>query len=181
MDILVLGVGNILLGDEGVGVHLCHQLKCSYHFTHKGKLTFMDGGTMAQALIPWIVEYDRILILDCVSVVGAQVGALYCFDFDQIPAEITWAGSAHEVEMLQTLKLTALMGDLPLTTIIGLVPAIMQDRTTFELSPDLLQGARLAKEHALKILAQWGVRATLKAKAQDLQQIAYQSYRRALS
>ncbi|WP_120945284.1 HyaD/HybD family hydrogenase maturation endopeptidase [Helicobacter labacensis] len=180
MDILVLGVGNILLGDEGVGVHLCHQLAHNYDFSYPHKLEFMDGGTLAQALIPWIVQYDRLLILDCVSVVGARVGEVFCFEFENIPPQITWAGSAHEVEMLQTLRLTALMGDLPPTSIIGLVPSIVQEQTTFELSVGMLEGAQHAKEHALKLLSEWGVRATLKAQAQDLQEIAHHSYKKAL-
>ncbi|WP_104742057.1 HyaD/HybD family hydrogenase maturation endopeptidase [Helicobacter ailurogastricus] len=179
MKILVLGIGNILLGDEGVGVHLCNQLRHNYTFSGQS-LAFMDGGTMAQALIPWIVEYDRILLLDCVSVAGASMGEVFCFDFENVPSNITWAGSAHEVEMLQTLKLTALMGDLPPTTILGLIPEIVSDTTTFELSPKMLRGAQLAKEKALEILQQWGVRATPQPKPLSLQEIANNSYRMAL-
>ncbi|WP_221281051.1 HyaD/HybD family hydrogenase maturation endopeptidase [Helicobacter gastrocanis] len=179
MKILVLGVGNILLGDEGVGVHLCRQLQCNYAFSGQN-LDFMDGGTMAQALIPWIVEYEKILLLDCVSVAGASVGEVFCFDFANIPPNITWAGSAHEVEMLQTLKLTALMGDLPPTTIIGLIPKIVPDSTTFNLSPAMLEGAQTAKAKALEILQAWGVTATPKPKPLGLQEIANHSYRIAL-
>ncbi|WP_104750251.1 HyaD/HybD family hydrogenase maturation endopeptidase [Helicobacter cynogastricus] len=177
MDILVLGVGNILLGDEGVGVHLCNQLERNYDFTYPHKLEFMDGGTLAQALIPWIVEFDRVLLLDCVSVASARVGEVFCFEFENIPPEITWAGSAHEVEMLQTLRLTALMGDLPPVRVIGLVPSIVQDQTTFQLSAPMCEGALLAKARALESLTEWGVRATPKTQIQSLQEIAYQSYR----
>ncbi|WP_104637280.1 HyaD/HybD family hydrogenase maturation endopeptidase [Helicobacter felis] len=180
MDILVLGVGNILLGDEGVGVHLCNQLAHNYAFDYPHQLEFMDGGTMAQALIPWIVEYNKVLILDCVSVANARVGEVFCFDFENIPPEITWAGSAHEVEMLQTLRLTALMGDLPPTTIIGLVPSIVQEHTTFELSAEMLQGAQVARDCALEILSKWGVRISAKANVQSLTEIAQHSYRMAL-
>ncbi|BCZ19170.1 Quinone-reactive Ni/Fe hydrogenase HydD [Helicobacter sp. NHP19-012] len=176
---MVLGIGNILLGDEGVGVHLCNQLQHNYTFSGQD-LDFMDGGTMAQALIPWIVEYDQILLLDCVSVAGAGVGEVFCFDFENIPSNITWAGSAHEVEMLQTLKLTALMGDLPPTTIIGLIPKIVPDNTTFNLSPAMLEGAQTAKAKALEILQAWGVTATPKPAPLDLQGIANNSYRIAL-
>ncbi|WP_053827950.1 HyaD/HybD family hydrogenase maturation endopeptidase [Helicobacter heilmannii] len=179
MKILVLGIGNILLGDEGVGVHLCKQLQYNYSFSGQD-VDFMDGGTMAQALIPWIVEYEKILLLDCVSVAGAQVGEVFCFDFVQIPSNITWAGSAHEVEMLQTLKLTALMGDLPPTTIIGLVPEIALENTTFNLSPALQKGAQLATEKALEILTAWGLKATPKPTPLSLQDIANNSYRIAL-
>ena len=77
MKILVLGVGNILFGDEGIGVHLCNYLKVNYRFQTQHELDFIDGGTLAQSLIPLITSYDEVLILDCVSVEGASVGEVY--------------------------------------------------------------------------------------------------------
>lgn len=178
---MVLGIGNILLGDEGVGVHLCNFLRLNYTFVPKqaGELVLdcVDGGTMAQALIPLIVDYERMLILDCVSVSGAKVGEVYCFDFDKIPEKITWAGSAHEVEMLQTLRLTALMQDLPPTTIIGLVPSIIAEDTSFSLSEPMLRGAQVALQSALEVLQKWGVCARLKPHPRSLQEVAHLSYK----
>ncbi|WP_205426650.1 HyaD/HybD family hydrogenase maturation endopeptidase [Helicobacter suis] len=174
LKILVLGIGNILLGDEGVGVHLCHFLKHNYYFNPP--IDCLDGGTLAQALIPFIVEYERVLLLDCVDVKDAQVGEVFCFDFNKLPENISWAGSAHEVEMLQTLKLTALVGDLPPTTIIGLIPSLALE-TTFELSNALLKGTQIALQKALEILKSWGIHAQLKPKPLDLQELAYLSYK----
>lgn len=67
MKILILGIGNILFGDEGIGVHLSNLLKLNYSFEGEHEVDIVDGGTMAQHLIPIITNYDRVLILDCID------------------------------------------------------------------------------------------------------------------
>lgn len=176
MKILVLGIGNILFGDEGIGVHLCNLLRLNYCFEGEHSVDFIDGGTMANVLIPIIVEYDSILVLDCVSVEGEKVGEVYYFDFDNVPNMVTWAGSAHEVEMLQTLKLTQFVGDLPPVKIIGLVPEVIGENTAFKLSVAIKKGATLAEKLALEYLCKLGVK-TQKIGDKDLQEIADFSYR----
>ncbi|PAF47684.1 hydrogenase expression/formation protein [Helicobacter sp. 12S02232-10] len=176
MKILVLGIGNILFGDEGIGVHLSNLLKLNYAFEGKHQVEIIDGGTMAQVLIPIITSYERVLILDCVSVAQACVGEVYYFDFDNVPEMITWAGSAHEVEMLQTLKLTQLLGDLPPVKIIGIVPEVIGEETAFKLSSEVKKGAVLAEKLAIEYLTQLGV-SVRKIDDRDLQEIADFSFR----
>jgi len=148
--VLVLGIGNILFGDEGIGVHLSNYLKVNYAFKSKShSIEFIDGGTLAQALIPLMVEYDYILMLDSVNVDGARIGEVYSFPFSALPSNITWAGSAHEVEMLQTLRLTQIIGDLPPLHIIGIIPEIIGENTTFRLSNNLLKGAETMLKEVL--------------------------------
>lgn len=177
MRVLVLGIGNILFGDEGIGVHLCNYLKAnfSYH-SDSHTIDFIDGGTLANMLIPLIVEYDHVLLLDCVNVSDANVGDVYSFDFDKIPESIAWAGSAHEVEMLQTLRLTDLMGDLPKVRIIGIIPEVIGEDTAFTLSNSLLRGADTMRDCALTYLASLGF--DIKRIADTpLQEIANLSYK----
>ena len=177
MRVLVLGIGNILFGDEGIGVHLCNYLKVNYSFSaESNSLDFVDGGTLANALIPLIVEYDSVLILDCVTVAEASIGDVYSFSFDKVPNCITWAGSAHEVEMLQTLHLTRLMGDLPPVHIIGIVPEVIGEETAFRLSQSLLEGAKTMESEAIAHLQSLGFKA-VKTGNRPLQDIANLSYR----
>ncbi|PAF53735.1 hydrogenase expression/formation protein [Helicobacter sp. 13S00482-2] len=176
MNILVLGIGNILFGDEGIGVHLSNLLKLNYAFSGEHKVDIIDGGTMAQLLIPIITSYDRVLILDCVSVENNEIGEVYYFDFDNVPDCITWAGSAHEVEMLQTLKLTQLLGDLPPVKIIGIVPEVIGEDTAFKLSDEILRASVLAERLAIKYLQELGVQVD-KVACKDLQQIANFSFK----
>lgn len=176
MKILVLGIGNILFGDEGIGVHLSNFLKLNYKFTGANEVDFVDGGTLATMLIPLITSYDKVLILDCVSVDNAQIGDVYYFDFDNVPHIITWAGSAHEVEMLQTLRLTAISGDLPPVKIIGIIPEVIGEDTAFTLSPAVKEGAKLMEKLALEFLAQNGINAE-RIDNRDLQEVANGSFR----
>lgn len=176
MKILVLGVGNILFGDEGIGVHLSNFLKLNYRFSGENEVDFVDGGTLATMLIPLITSYDKVLILDCVSANNANVGEVYYFDFDNVPQIITWAGSAHEVEMLQTLRLTAINGDLPPVKIIGIIPEVIGEETAFTLSDSVKEGAKLMEKLALEFLEQNGIHAE-KIDNKDLQEVANGSFR----
>lgn len=176
MKLLVLGVGNILFGDEGIGVHLCNYFKVNYKFETSHQLDFVDGGTLAQALIPIITAYDEVLILDCVDVEDAEVGSVYHFPFDKVPNIITWSGSAHEVEMLQTLRLIQAMGDLPPVSIVGIIPYVIGEDTTFNLSQPILEGAKTMEKVVLEFLAKRDIKAE-KIKDFDLQFIANHSFR----
>jgi len=174
--ILVLGIGNILFGDEGVGVHLSNLLKLNYAFSGENEVDFIDGGTLAMMLIPLITSYDKVLILDCVSVEGGKIGDVYDFDFENIPNIITWAGSAHEVEMLQTLRLIAINGDLPPVKIIGIIPQIIGEDTNFTLSSAVIEGAKLMEKLAIDYLSSYRIIATRKD-SRDLQEVANGSFR----
>lgn len=176
MKLLVLGIGNILFGDEGIGVHLCNYLKLNYRFSGANEVEFVDGGTLASMLIPLITSYDKVLILDCVSVNGAQIGEVYAFDFDNVPNIITWAGSAHEVEMLQTLRLTAINGDLPPVKIIGIIPEVIGEDTAFTLSEPVKQGAQLMTSLALEWLKDNGID-SVRVDSRELQEVANGSFR----
>ena len=141
MNILALGIGNVVCADEGVGVHLCRTIEKNYKFTSKEHtLTFVDGGTLAERLIPIIVEYDYVIIFDCVSADEGEIGDVYFFDFDNVPNAINWSGSAHEVEMLQTLMMMDMVGDRPTTKIVGIIPEVISD-TTLYMSKPVIEGS----------------------------------------
>jgi len=106
----------------------------------------IDGGTLAQILIPIITEYDRVFLIDCVDVDDAKIGDVYCFDFDKVPDFITWEGSAHEVEMLQTLQMIEMMGDLPPVKIIGVIPYVIGENSTFKMTDEVLKASKLMEK-----------------------------------
>jgi hydrogenase maturation protease len=127
MKILLLGIGNILYADEGIGVHFVNYLGESYRFSHPDhQLDLLDGGTLALSLIPIISKYDYLIIVDTVNARGVKPGEVYFFDFDQAPREIDWQGSAHEVEMLQTLTMMEMFGDRPKTYVLGCIPTVLE-------------------------------------------------------
>ncbi|AHJ12687.1 HyaD/HybD family hydrogenase maturation endopeptidase [Sulfurospirillum multivorans] len=156
MKVLILGIGNVMFSDEGVGVHLCRLVEQKYQFSSpEHTITFVDGGTLAERLIPVIAEYEYLVVLDCVDAHDGKIGDVYFFDFDNVPNTITWQGSVHEVEMLQTLTMMDLVGDRPTTKIVGIIPEVVDD-TTLELTPAVLKGSVVMESVLLKHLVELG-------------------------
>lgn len=158
MKILILGIGNILFGDEGVGPHLANLIEEKYSFTSdKHEVDIVDGGTLAQRLIPIITEYDRVVVIDCVKVAEGAIGDVYSFHFDDMPEYITWDGSAHEVEMLQTLQMIEMMGDLPPIKIVGVIPYVIGENSTFQMTDEVVKASVTMEQviidylHSLKV------------------------------
>lgn len=178
MKILVLGIGNILFGDEGIGVHLANFIDEKYEFKGPHQVDIIDGGTLAQRLIPIITEYDKVFVFDCVDVDEANIGDVYFFDFREVPECVSWQGSAHEVEMLQTLQMIEMMGDLPETKIIGVVPFVIGEDTTFSITPEVQKAAKLMEKILITELKKLGVEPKVKNENVTLTQIAKESYRR---
>lgn len=156
MKILLLGIGNLLFGDEGVGVHFINYIGQKYRFEGKNTLDIVDGGTLAQMLIPIMIEYDQVIIVDTINAPGVKAGELYFFDFDAVPSTVDWQGSAHEVEMLQTLNMMDLAGDRPPTMIMGVVPTVIE-LTEFSLSPRVADAIPLMEETLLNYLKTVGI------------------------
>ena len=175
MKILVLGIGNLLFGDEGIGVHFIKYMGEKYNFEGEHQLDIVDGGTLAQRLIPIIVEYDRVIIIDTINAPGVKAGEVYFFDFDAVPDTVDWQGSAHEVEMLQTLNMMNLAGDRPPTMIMGVVPTIIE-ATEFSLSEGVSNAVPLMEMTLVSHLKTIGITAVKKQDV-DIQAILPNSFR----
>lgn len=167
-----------MFSDEGLGVHLCKQLEKNYKFTHpEFTLDFVDGGTLALQLSYIIARYDRLIVLDCIEAQDASIGDVFFFPYDATPNKISWSGSAHEIEMLQTLQYMELAGDLPKTHILACVPKRIE-AMSFKLSDELIQGAKIMEKTLLDFLSKEGF--TYKKIAdfslQELADISYKNY-----
>jgi len=119
------------------------------------QIRFIDGGTLASFLMPTMAEFDEILLVDCIDADGAKGGEVYFFDYDAMPKQISWSGSAHEVEMLQTLQMMDLCGDLPHVKILAVVPQRIEE-ASFKLSSVILESSKTMKKTALKYLSDLG-------------------------
>ena len=175
MKILVLGIGNLLFGDEGIGVHFINYMGEKYSFEGEHQVDVVDGGTLAQRLIPIIVEYDKLIIIDTINAPGVKAGEVYFFDFDAVPDAVDWQGSAHEVEMLQTLNMMDLVGDRPQTMIMGVVPTVIE-ATEFSLSKGVADAVPLMESTLLRYLNDLGVK-TVKKGEVDMQAILPKSFK----
>ena len=119
------------------------------------QIRFIDGGTLASFLMPTMAEFDEILLVDCIDAEGAKGGEVYFFDYDAMPKQISWSGSAHEVEMLQTLQMMDLCGDLPHVKILAVVPQRIEE-ASFKLSSVILESSKIMEKTALKYLSDLG-------------------------
>ncbi|EAU00086.1 HyaD/HybD family hydrogenase maturation endopeptidase [Campylobacter curvus] len=155
MRVLVLGIGNVMFADEGVGVHFVKMIEGNYKFSGANELKFIDGGTLALALTPIIAEFDHLIVVDCISADDAKVGDVFFFDFENVPNFVHWDGSAHEIEMLQTLHLMDMAGDRPSCKILGIVPKRVEP-IGFELSNEIINGTKIAEDTLLNYLGSIG-------------------------
>ncbi|MBK1972101.1 HyaD/HybD family hydrogenase maturation endopeptidase [Campylobacter sp. TTU-622] len=177
MKFLILGIGNIMFADEGLGVHLCKLLEKNYEFSHPKEyiLDFIDGGTLALQLSYIIAKYDKVIILDCIEADDSNIGEVFFFPYDAMPNKIKWSGSAHEVEMLQTLQYMELLGDLPETKILACVPKRIE-QMSFKISDEIIKSTQVMEKILLEFLKEQGFSYIKKANY-SLQELAYISYK----
>lgn len=156
MKLLVLGIGNVMFSDEGIGVHFAKMLQKNYTFkSDEHSIEFIDGGTLANLLMPILAEFDEVLLIDCIEADGGEIGDVYFFDYKVMPNAIKWSGSAHEIEMLQTLQMMELCGDMPKTHILGVVPKRIEPMS-FCISDELQKSSKVMEKQALKFISELG-------------------------
>jgi hydrogenase maturation protease len=119
MKIAVVGVGNILLKDEGIGVKVVKELEKEYTFPPE--ITLIDGGTAGHHLVNVVADFDVIIVIDAVQG-GESPGTIYRFTLDQIPFELKTHLSVHQVGVLEALNQVKLLGKKHKVTFIGIEP-----------------------------------------------------------
>ncbi|NLI34670.1 MAG: HyaD/HybD family hydrogenase maturation endopeptidase [Deltaproteobacteria bacterium] len=119
--ILVLGVGNILLRDEGVGVRVVEKLQAEYDFSPNVEL--MDGGTLGLRLMEPISEADVLIVADAVKN-GEPPGTVYRLPAEMLAKRVAFKNSLHQLNLVETLMLTEILGNSPgVAVVIGVEPA----------------------------------------------------------
>jgi hydrogenase maturation protease len=120
----ILGLGNLLLRDEGFGVHFVRQFQEKYRLPED--MVIIDGGTLGYALMDAICQTQHLLVVDTVKA-DDNPGTIYRFSPEAIPTSLDYATSAHEVEFLDVLVKAELLGEAPQTTIIAVLPEDAND------------------------------------------------------
>lgn len=118
---VVLGVGNLLMADEGVGPHAITALEKRYETPSQA--TFIDGGTSAMELLDDMASADLLLIVDAVAS-GKVPGTVVRLAGDDVPRFFTTKLSPHQVGIADVLATLAITDESPKETIIiGVEPA----------------------------------------------------------
>lgn len=116
--ILILGVGNLILRDEGVGVHAVRELEKRDLPAH---VEVIDGGTYLMDLLGVIQEAERIIVIDALKG-GGEPGTIYRVKPDDLMAEGERTLSLHQVGLLDVLGMVKQLGGDPHAVIIGVEP-----------------------------------------------------------
>ncbi len=119
MKNIVIGVGNVLFKDEGVGIYAAHYLKENYDF--EGDIEIMDGGTLGFKLMAYFQEYDNVLILDTVSVED-NPGSIFRLPSDVLLGMGQYRKTAHEVEIVEMLEICSVLEKHAEVIILGIIP-----------------------------------------------------------
>ena len=119
---LVLGIGNTLLSDEGLGIHLLHYLQAQ-NPTHPG-VTWLDGGTLSFTLAPDIEDHENLIVLDAAQLnePPGTVKLLEGSDMDRFVGH--GKRSVHEVGLVDLMAIVRLQDSLPKKrALLGIQPA----------------------------------------------------------
>lgn len=149
---VVIGLGNPLMGDDGLGLAALAQLQAEWIVP--AEVEFVDGGTWGMQLLPTIESAAQLLLLDAIDT-RATPGTLLTLEQDRIPRYLATKISPHQVDLHDVLGLAQLRGTFPAEAVaIGLQPA----RVEFGNELSEVVACRLDElvRAAVRRLEQWG-------------------------
>lgn len=129
--VTILGIGNILLTDEGFGVHFVRWISERYQATDE--IRIIDGGTLGYALLDIISSCRNLIVIDVLKVDDAP-GSLYRFSKEEMEIHLPPPTTAHEVTFSDLLFKLELMGDSPEVIFLCIAPAKYGDMN-MEMTP----------------------------------------------
>jgi len=150
---LVLGLGNIIMRDEGLGVRACERLTQCYRLPDD--VTVLDGGTLGLDLLPYLEGVTDLLIIDAVNA-GAPPGSLVRLENEQIPQTLALKTSMHQVGLQELLAVMALRGQTsPHVVLWGMEPLILEPG--LDLSEPVLANLDTLVASVVAELRSWGI------------------------
>lgn len=151
--ILVLGIGNLVMSDDGVGVKVVQRLQREYRFPPCVEV--MDGGTLGLDLLPKLENIERLIIIDAVET-GRKPGSCVRLTGEELPIVLETKLSPHQMGLKDLLAVSQLMGHSPREMVlIGVQPGSIEMDT--ELTPDVEVAVEVLMSNVLNELVLWGV------------------------
>ena len=126
MKTLILGLGNLILSDDGVGIRVAEELKGRLN---QPEVTVMESSLAGLSLLDLLVNFDRAIIIDTIQTKGGKVGQVYRLEPGAFDAT-QHAATPHDVNFATALELGNRLG-LPLPRQIIIFAIEVKDITTF--------------------------------------------------
>ncbi|MEZ4412166.1 MAG: HyaD/HybD family hydrogenase maturation endopeptidase [Gemmatimonadales bacterium] len=152
--VLVLGLGNPIMGDDGVGIIALEQFRDRFEVGDGVEL--MDGGTWGMNLLPYIESAGKLLLVDAIRA-GLEPGADVFLDGPDLPKILGQKLSAHQVDIVDVLTLAQVRGTLPAMTVaLGVEPEMIEMRR--DMTPAVERGTHRLPGRMAGQLREWGIR-----------------------
>ena len=153
MSTLVLGIGNLVMSDDGIGVRVVQLLGERYRFP--ADVSILDGGTLGLDLLPRLEGVERLLVVDAVET-GKASGTLVRLAGEDVPMALEIKVSPHQMGLKDLLAVAMLQGFLPRQMVLwGVQPDLIE--MGMELSEDVAAQLEPLVDRVLTELAGWGV------------------------
>ncbi len=150
----ILGIGNLIVGDEGFGVHTVRYLEEHYEFPDNVEIK--DGGTAGIYMSPFLEECDPVLVIDVVDI-DAEPGSMHYYSSDDVKAgKISTRMSPHQLGLLEILEICKLRDAAPeILEFYCVVPHKLE--TSTELSEVVAPRVKEISDIVIKRLTELGV------------------------
>jgi hydrogenase maturation protease len=153
---LVLGLGNLLRRDEGLGIRALWLLE--QHYVLPESVQIVDGGTLGLELLAYVEGAERMIVLDA-AVTDGPPGSLICLRGDEVPAFLGIRTSPHEIGLADLLAVSRLRGTSPPEIVVfGMQPGVIE--LGWELSSTVASELERLVEMAVAELVRCGLPVT---------------------
>ncbi len=167
---VILGIGNVLQKDDGIGVYAATYLQHNYTFSPN--IEIINGGVEGINLFNVVERSKHLLILDSIEL-NDEPGSIYLIPSHELSGHGLNSGGAHEIGVLQVLDMLELQGKpTPETTVLGIIP----HHITFDmaLSETLSRAFEGYIKVALRYLQKAGIEAVPNTEQTSLEEIIYE-------
>jgi len=166
-DTIIIGIGNILFKDEGVGIYAAKYLDENYDFSPV--IDIIDGGTLGFKLMTYYQSYKKIIILDTVSIKD-EAGSVYNLPADALMGLGSYRQTAHEVEVVEMLEICSMLERIAEVNVIGIIPEDIES-VDIDLTSTIKNSFNDLINATLKELQNCGINSTPKKSTKILEQI----------
>lgn len=155
ISVLVLGIGNLVMSDDGVGVVVAQKLQKNYRFPENVEI--LDGGTLGLDLLPKLENITHLILVDAVET-GKKAGTCIRLYGQELPIALETKISPHQMGLKDLLAVSQLMGHSPQEMVlIGIQPGSIE--MEIGLTPDVEAQLDTLVANVLTELENWGIAA----------------------